>query len=139
MIKEKSCGAVVFYIDSEKILYLIEHMNGGHYSLPKGHVEKDETEKETALREIKEETSLDVDIDTSFRETITYSPYSGCQKDVIFFVARAKNLEFKKQDEEVKALYWLEEQEAINILSHDSDKNVLIKAINYIKKERTIL
>ena len=37
MIREKSCGAVIFYRDS-KILYLVEQMIQGHYALCKGHV-----------------------------------------------------------------------------------------------------
>ena len=59
MIKEKSCGAVVYKKEEEKIYFLIEEMKAGHYSIPKGHVENNETEIETALREIKEETNLD--------------------------------------------------------------------------------
>ena len=41
---------------------------------PKGHVEKKETEEETALREIKEETGLKVALDTAFRKMVTYLP-----------------------------------------------------------------
>ena len=41
-------------------MYLLARHNGGHWSFPKGHVEKNETEKETALREIREETGLNV-------------------------------------------------------------------------------
>ena len=39
MIKEKSCGAVVYKIIYNKIFFLIEKMKRGHFSLPKGHVE----------------------------------------------------------------------------------------------------
>ena len=51
---EQSYGAVVF--KGNKIL--IEHMVQGHISIPKGHVEGDETPSQTAIREIKEETGL---------------------------------------------------------------------------------
>ena len=60
MTREKSCGAVVYKIENDDIRILIEKMKLGHYSIPKGHVENNETEIETALREIKEETNLDV-------------------------------------------------------------------------------
>ena len=60
MKKEKSCGAVVYKIINNQIFFLIEKMQRGHFSIPKGHVENNETEIETALREIKEETNLDV-------------------------------------------------------------------------------
>ena len=61
MTYEKSCGAIVYrkYHGNTEIL-LIKHINSGHWSFPKGHVENDETEPETAIREIKEETGLDI-------------------------------------------------------------------------------
>lgn len=70
MKEEKSCGAVVVKIEKGKVFYLIEKMNVGHYSLPKGHVIDGETELETAKREIKEETNLDVIFYHGFREVV---------------------------------------------------------------------
>ena len=132
MIKEKSCGAVVYKKEEEKIYFLIEEMKAGHYSIPKGHVENNETEIETALREIKEETNLEVNLDSNFREVVSYSPYEGCIKDVVFFVAEAKTFDMKEQLIEVTSLKWLEPVEAINILTFDSDKEVLRKALKYL-------
>ena len=37
--KEKSCGAVVYKIINDQRYYLVEKMNLGHTSIPKGHVE----------------------------------------------------------------------------------------------------
>ena len=49
MKKEKSCGAVVYRETGEQIeILLIRHKNGGHWAFPKGHVEKKETEEDTA-------------------------------------------------------------------------------------------
>ena len=55
---EKSCGCIV--LNNEQVL-LVKH-NKGHWDFPKGHVEEGETEKQTALREVKEETNIDVQI-----------------------------------------------------------------------------
>ena len=66
---EKSCGAIIIHKtnkDNYKVL-LVKNHNGRYWSFPKGHVEKGETEEETAIREIKEETGLDVEIVDSFR------------------------------------------------------------------------
>lgn len=64
--KEKSCGAVVYKIINDQRYYLVEKMNLGHASIPKGHVEPtDKNDEDTARREIKEETSLNVTIDLS--------------------------------------------------------------------------
>ena len=91
MKKEKSCGAVVYRQGETGVeVLIIKHKNGGHWAFPKGHVEKKETEPETALREIKEETGLKVELDTGFREMVTYSPKPNVMKDVIYFAAKAK-------------------------------------------------
>ena len=66
---EKSCGAVIFYKSRQntKIL-LVKNSNGRYWSFPKGHIEDGENEHQTAIREIKEETGLDVVIEKGFRE-----------------------------------------------------------------------
>ena len=84
---EKSSGAVVYKIRYGQVFFLVEHMKLGHISIPKGHIEDDETEEEAAVREIREETNLEVKLDTVFRHDICYSPKEGVNKLVIFFVA----------------------------------------------------
>ena len=54
MIYEKSCGAVICTGNAGSRLYLIELMQRGHRSLCKGHVEGNETERQTAEREIRQ-------------------------------------------------------------------------------------
>jgi len=133
MIREKSCGAVIYYVhtNNEKY-YLIERAKKGHKSLCKGHVENNETEIETALREIREETGLKVKIEDGFRETIEYAPYQGCMKEVVFFVARASSLEVTPQESEVSEIYWLPYTSAMSTLTHQSDKDVLTKAREFL-------
>ena len=81
MIREKSCGAVVYYEAAGERLYLLEEMRAGHYSMPKGHVEPGESEAETAEREIGEETGLAVTADTGFRACESYglTPLAGME------------------------------------------------------------
>lgn len=135
MKKEKSCGAVVYQFQDAQLYLLILKMRKGHYSIPKGHVENQESEEETALREIKEETNLKVKIDTNFREVITYFPFEGVSKDVVFFVAKYIDGEVKEQESEVEKAMWLNIEDALNILTHKSDQEVVKKAIQYITKE----
>lgn len=134
MKKEKSCGAVVFYMENgiAEIL-LIKHANSGHWSFPKGHVEYKETEEETALREIMEETGVLVDIDTNFRSIVTYSPKKDVVKDVIYFVASAKNKNTKRQEREVSDIMWANLDEAVDFVSYKNDKILVQKAIEYFK------
>lgn len=58
MIKEKSCGMVVFKEENDNLYILMVKHNAGHWGLPKGHVEENETETETAVREVFEETGI---------------------------------------------------------------------------------
>mgnify|MGYP002764401465 CR=1 FL=1 len=109
MMHEKSCGAIVYRKSHGNIeILLIKHVNSGHWSFPKGHVEGTETEVETAKREIKEETAIDVLIDPTFRETVSYFPKRDTQKTVVYFIARAKNYDFFPQAEEISEIRWVD-------------------------------
>ena len=136
-IREKSCGAVVWCEKAGERLYLIEEMRAGHYSMPKGHVEPGESESETAEREIREETGLIVSVDTSFRETISYEPYPGCRKEVVFFCAAASDREIRVQEEEVRSACWLPLAKALARLSHESDREILRRADRFLSRAGT--
>ena len=74
MKHEKSCGAVVYQFRDGTPLFLIEHMALGHVSLPKGHVEGNETEEETAARELREGANVEARVDTGFRHETSSAP-----------------------------------------------------------------
>lgn len=129
MKHEHSYGAVIF---NSKGQTLVEYMALGHVSLPKGHIEQNETPLACALREIKEETGLDVFVDTSFSKDIIYSPYPEITKTVTYFIASYKG--DKKpvpQLIEVNKIEWEEVSEALLHLTYQSDKDVLEAAYAY--------
>ncbi len=132
MKMEKSCGAVVFckQDDGEKIL-LIKHLNGGHWAFPKGHVEKHETEEQTAIREIMEETGIAVEIDTRYRKVVTYSPRKDVIKDVVYFVATAQCAQAIAQESEISRVKWVDMHTAVEHVSYENDKTVLMGAIEH--------
>lgn len=135
LIREKSCGAVVWRDAAGARLYLIEEMRAGHFSIPKGHAESGESERQTAEREILEETGLSVTLDASFRETISYEPYPGCLKEVVFFCAAARGGEIRLQEEEVRSVSWLAFEPALARLSFESDRGVLRLAHAHLERE----
>ncbi len=122
---EKSCGAVIF--DGDKVLVI--HQVKGHWGFPKGHVEEGETEVQTAIREIKEETNLDVEIDETHRYVERYSPEEGIEKDVVFFIAKKIGGEVRVQEEEVKDTEWLLPKDAMEKLTYETSKIILSKVM----------
>ncbi len=142
MIHEKSCGALVLRnqkdADGTKKTYIlmIRHTNGGHRSFPKGHVEKGETERMTAEREVSEETSVRIHISEKFREAVYYKPRPNSNKEVIYFLAFTRQTDIKAQEGEVAEVEWVPIEDARGALTHDNDKRVLDAAMEYLKKRR---
>ena len=54
----KSCGVLVYRDENGVREYLLALQMGDNWSIPKGHMEAGETEEETALRELFEETGV---------------------------------------------------------------------------------
>ena len=131
MMKEKSCGIIVFLNDT---VLIIKHVKG-HYGFPKGHVEKNETEYETAIREVKEETNIDASIIDGFRDYITYSPKKNVIKDVIYFVGIAKSFDLKNQEKETSECKFVSISEALNLISFEDEKGIFKKALDFYKNK----
>ncbi|MCJ7793867.1 NUDIX domain-containing protein, partial [Candidatus Bathyarchaeota archaeon] len=73
MLREKSCGAVVFIKKDASTNYLLLNYAAGHWDFVKGNVEPNESEKETVIRELKEETSItNAQFIDGFKETVAY-------------------------------------------------------------------
>lgn len=130
MKREKSCGIVVF--NDDKVLLVFHNL--GHYGIPKGHVEKGETEEETAVREVKEETNCDAKIIPGFREVITYSPKPNVMKDVVFFVGEALTTDLKPQEEETSDVFFINKSESLKTITHKEEREVLEKAIKFMEE-----
>ena len=118
MKREKSCGALVIRKNGEQYdLVLLRHRFGGHWSFPKGHVEAGETERQTALREVKEETGLSIRLYDGFRESVEYFPQAGVKKQVGYFLGAALGDELIRQEEEkygvVHVEDWIREDDSL--------------------------
>lgn len=137
MIKERSCGAVIYRETPAGIEILLQrHKNGGHWAYAKGHVEGDETDEQTALREIREETGLTVELFTDFREVSTFSPKPGVMKDVIYFAAKADTTaQTTAQQEEVLDIEWLPPQKALERFTFPADKAICEKFLNWLSSK----
>ena len=136
MEKEKSCGAMV--INDGKVLLV--HQTNDVWCFPKGHMEDGETEIETALREIKEETNLDVNILDGFKTIEEHTFFKDSEerlKHVTYFIGEYENQEFKKQEEEVSDIKLMDYEEAMESFQYDNSRRVLKEVEDYLNnKER---
>ncbi len=103
-------------------------MNKGYWTFPRGHMKPHETEVITALREIKEETNLNVKIMEGFRETVKYLSDADTEKEVIYFLAIPKSAKIKRQETEIKEISWFKFENAIDRLTYNTDKEILKNA-----------
>jgi bis(5'-nucleosidyl)-tetraphosphatase len=135
MNEEKSCGVVVFREELGRRLFLLLHYGEGHWDFPKGHVEKGETELETARRETEEETGISrLDIVRGFRESMGYfykRDRKTFHKEVIYFLARTDQGAVTLSDEHTGS-EWLPYAEAYSRLTFPNAKDMLKKAESFL-------
>ncbi|MBQ3459872.1 MAG: NUDIX domain-containing protein [Solobacterium sp.] len=134
-LMEKSCGAVVVRRRQGKVYTLMIRQNQGHWCFPKGHVEGEENEFETAEREVLEETGLKVRFIDGFRESVVYSPRDNVMKEAVYFLAEPCGGKEKKQDEEISEMHWADVLEALALITYDNDAVLFRKAMRFLKNQ----
>ena len=144
MRKEKSCGAVIYRDKgSTRQILLIRHKNSIYWTFPKGHMERGENEHQTALREIKEETGLDVVFLNGFRESLQYNPKPNVDKEVVYFLAKSKTSEnvhsdvIISNDVVIDEAKWVDIEKVPQILSFQNYRSLFLKA-QYFMKEQAV-
>ncbi|MCT3399109.1 bis(5'-nucleosyl)-tetraphosphatase [Lentilactobacillus hilgardii] len=140
MVTEFASGAVVYNVQDGDICYLLlQSATDDFWGLPKGHVEPYENLIQTAVREIKEETSLDTRIDAKFKETVDYDMKNGHHKTVTFFVSKvAPNVSVTRQVEEINSFGWFNYKDAYDKLTYDNLRQLLKDADRYIRTKEGI-
>ena len=123
---ELSCGCII--IKDGKVLLIKQH--NGDWGFPKGHMEEGESKKDTALRETKEETNIDVVIKNENTYVQEYITDRGKSKQVTYFVAEPKTEDHKPQEAEISEIKWLNFNEALNTITYEDTQNILKRVIN---------
>jgi bis(5'-nucleosidyl)-tetraphosphatase len=144
MKKEKSAGAIIFRTAGGERVYLLLHYptskktKGEYWDLPKGHMEKGETEEDTVRREVEEETGLsDIELFDGFREEIHYWFQAGKQKvskTVLFYLAKVSQ-DTVTISEEHLGFVWLPYEKAQKRLTYENAKQVLQKAHYFLSRQ----
>ena len=127
---ERSAGAVVFRDTPGGRRYLLLQ-NAGRWDFPKGGVEKGESELQTVLREVGEETGLkDIELVPGFRKVIEYfyrRDGKNIHKQVVYMLARTGEEKVKISFEH-QGFGWFGYHEALERASYDNSKMTLEEA-----------
>ena len=137
MKTEKSCGAVVFTRQEDSLLYVIIQSKQGIYGFPKGHVEGTEEEKETALREIAEETGLTVSLVDGFRteDAHTFNHRGETRmKHIVYFLAQYSGQTPKAQETELRSVHLMDFDSAMDAFQFESSKRILTEAHTFLSR-----
>lgn len=132
---ENSCGAIVFNENTEKILLV--KMHNGNWGFPKGHIENNETKEETAIREVQEETNVNIKIIPNFEREIKYIPNEKTIKKVTIFAGITQDEDVKIDTFEIEAFQWCTYEEALKLVTYKLQKDVLEKARKVFVKSKT--
>jgi bis(5'-nucleosidyl)-tetraphosphatase len=128
-------------VKNAEIIYLLLQYEAGHWDFVKGNVEPNESEKDTVLRELKEETGI-VATQTieGFRERIVYyyrRQGSTVHKEVVFFLIEADTKKVTLSFEHV-GFDWLNYERALEKLTFKNAKDVLQKAHEFLQAQERI-
>ena len=130
----KSCGFIVYRAENNENFYLIIKSHNGDVGFPKGHMEPGENELQTAIRELKEETGMDVDTIYDFRYQIEYPlpRVPDAMKQTVYFLGKCASDDIIIQETEVASAEFVTYDKAIEKLTFAETKNMLKKANDII-------
>ncbi|MCM1252600.1 MAG: NUDIX hydrolase [Clostridium sp.] len=143
MIEAVSCGGVVIFRGKILVLYKNFHNKYEGWVLPKGTVEEGEEHKETAVREVREESGARAEI-MKYIGTSGYTfsvPEDIVEKEVHWYLMRAESYYTKPQREEyfTDSGYY-KYHEAYHLLKFANERQILEKAYSeYIELKKNNL
>jgi len=144
---ETSVGVVLYFMRGRDPQFLLLRYPHGHWDFVKGHKEKGETDAETLLREVEEETTIqNVTILKDFRHEVRYRyTAKGSEKEkrqnkgrglyvykkVIYYVAEAHEARVELSDEHID-WSWISYEDALRMITHVNSRNILKNAHRHI-------
>lgn len=141
-MKEKisSMAIVIANLKEEKKVLLLN--SEGEWVFPKGHVEKNETYLETAIRELKEESDVTVKKEESLGQVDEFKFYFDKEdalkiiKVFAFEINELREIKYNKEECFIDG-QWFNSDVAIKTLKHDDARDALKKALE-VSKEKGI-
>jgi N utilization substance protein B len=136
---ERLGGAVVFAKEGNDVYLALVHDVFGHWTLSKGHLEKDEDEKDGVARVIKEEIGLTVVPKEKLgqNEYVASQPEKGkIRKQVVYYLAESKFDDIKlKKSGGLDDAKWFKLGNILELNFYHDILSIITKAINLLLKE----
>lgn len=137
--KDFSAGGVV--VRGDDVAVIVPKRRGSQsgkvLGLPKGHPDGDETEIETAIREVREETGLVAEPVDKLGE-IRYSyerKGQAIDKRVVFYLLEYRSGELS-HDHEIEQVQWMPIEEAVEALTHSGEREMVARALSRRASDR---
>lgn len=142
MKREFSAGGIVFKETDNGLEYLlIKNMamrdpNKSYWGFPKGHLDEGESSKNAAIREVKEEVGLEVEIIDKVGQSSYMFQASGEKilKIVTMFLMQASSKKISIQAAEIQEANWVDSEKVLELLSFPNDKKLFQKALEMYGK-----
>jgi N utilization substance protein B len=136
--REHSAGGVVFRKTAENYLFALVLDAYGKWTFPKGHIEEAEDQEKSAMREIQEEIglgnltshgylgSIDIKVNEPNKRPVP--------KTVYYYLIETGDTNFTVTKEpEVKDAKWVNQQEALTLISYENAKEIFKAALKKLK------
>ena len=136
---EISAGGVVYRreTDGVEVLLAARRTRRGElaWGLAKGGIEPDETVEDAAVREVREETGIDADIERSLGETRYFYVWEDVRvrKTVHFFLMRATGGDLGDHDDEMEDVRWFPLERAMKRAAYKGEREVLARAAEHLR------
>jgi len=135
-----SAGGVVYKLDKGKVEVVIcGRASPATWNLPKGTPDAGESIEETALREVNEETGLEVDLE-EYIGSINYwfvlaADRVRCHKTVHFYLMISKGGLTSNHDPEFDRIEWVSAKKAIELLTHENEARIVEQALSLVAEK----
>lgn len=139
LLVRRAAGGVVYHTGPQGYEFLLIRDPYGRWSLPKGHLEQDESEEQAALREVEEETSVRATLGPLVARITYFFPAKGktVEKRVSFFLMSASDDTITPQiDEGIMAVGWFSATEALDLLDYEQVRQVFAQAVRMLERDQ---
>lgn len=133
-------GAVVYAVHDGQMYLALVHDIFGHWTLSKSRVAETETPKEGAVRALKEEIGLDIEVETELgnNEYIANKPEIGKhRKQVTYFLASAPYVEIKLEEKGgLDDAKWFKVSEILDLNFYEDILPIVTKAVTMLVSKK---